>query len=286
MLMNLQKIAFGAAMIGTLFLTTTCRPKSDFPECDATFPSCDQVTEALLVGFSTTQDDQLGQKVVAQINGDPTTYPILPRAQYISAYEMVEGLRDKILNGGKVKNKSAFQWQIKIINKPDLNAFCTPGGYIYVYSGLIKYLDAEDDLAGVMGHEMAHADLRHSTKQLVQQQGIQTIIDIALGNGTAAQLATLGTNFFTLGFSRCFEQQADALSVDYLSSTNYNCKGTGSFFAKLLAAGQGGSTPEFLSTHPSEASRVQNINDRGDCIKCNTTPASGTNYAAVKASLP
>jgi predicted Zn-dependent protease len=270
-----------------VLLTTTCTKKSDYPECDSTFPNCNTVTEAALLTYTVDNDKQLGVQVAAQIDNDPTNYPILPKAQYPAVYTLVEGLRDKILNGGKVKNKNAFLWEIKIINKPDvLNAFCTPGGYIYVYTGLIKYLDKEDDLAGVMGHEIAHADLRHSAQSIIADKGVSYVIELALGRGTAAQIATLGTQLINLKFSRCDEQQADALSVDYLSGTTYNCKGTASFFAKLLESGQAGGTPEFLSTHPSESSRVQNVNDRGDCIKCNTTPIAGSNYAAVKLSLP
>jgi len=71
------------------------------------------------------------------------------------------------------KHKDDFAWQVKIIDDPEtLNAFATPGGYIYVYTGLIKFLDTEDQLAGVMGHEIAHADLRHSTRQMTSSYGV------------------------------------------------------------------------------------------------------------------
>ena len=62
-----------------------------------------------------------------------------------------------------------------------LNAFCTPGGFIYVYTGLIKFLDSEDQLAGVMGHEIAHAALRHSTRQMTKVYGVQTLLQVATG---------------------------------------------------------------------------------------------------------
>lgn len=275
------------ATVALTFGLGACNQRSDFPECNNTFPACNNSGELLIGLYSTDNDKQLGAQVAAEIAGKPADYPILDRSRYLSAYQLVEGLRDKILNGGKVKNKTAFTWEIKIINQNVLNAFCTPGGHIYVYTGLIKYLDSEDDLAGVMGHEMAHADLRHSMKQLLNESTNQTLISILLGgSGTATDLANLANQVVGLSYSRCYEEQADALSVDYLSSTNYNCKGTASFFAKLLAAGQAGQTPVFLSTHPSEQSRVDNVNSRAECVKCNTTPVANSTYAAVKASLP
>lgn len=275
-------------MVGLLALTTTCTPKSDFPECDSSFPGCDQFTATILNLYSLQQDKQLGLQVVNQIAQNPSQFPILDRAAYPRAYALVEGMRDRILNGGKVTNRAAFDWEIRIINDPNtLNAFCTPGGYIYVYTGLIKYLDREDDLAGVMGHEIAHADLRHSMRQILQDNASRTLIDAVLGGGASeSQLIQLGQQLIGLSFSRCSEEQADAISVDYLTPTTYNCKGTASFFAKLQASGGGSSGPAFLSTHPLPATRVDNINGRADCIKCNTTPITGGEFAAVKASLP
>lgn len=275
-------------MVGLLALTTTCTPKSDFPECDSSFPDCISPGSPFLSLAATSRDKQLGLTVVSQIAQNPAQYPILDRSAYPRAYALLEGIRDRILNGGKVTNRAAFDWEIRIINDPNtLNAFCTPGGYIYVYTGLIKYLDREDDLAGVMGHEIAHADLRHSMRQILDDQANRLAIDLIFGGGASAtQLSQIGQQLIGLSYSRCSEEQADAISVDYLNSTGYNCKGTASFFAKLQASGGGSSGPAFLSTHPLPATRVDNINGRADCIKCNTTPITGGEFAAVKASLP
>jgi predicted Zn-dependent protease len=168
-----------------------------------------------------------------------------------------------------------------------LNAFCTPGGYIYVYTGLIKYLDKADDLAGVLGHEMGHADLRHTSRQITQQQGYSTLISIILGQN-AAGIVQVASQLKDLVYSRAYETEADQASVKFLSGTSYACDGVGTFFQKLIAAGQTGNTPVFLSTHPSPSTRLQDIQTTSAKLGCNKTPIAetGTTYAQFKASLP
>ncbi|MDF2457507.1 MAG: Peptidase family [Cytophagaceae bacterium] len=236
--------------------------------------------------FSLQQDIELGAQVAAEIENDPATYPILSESTYPEAYGHIRRITTKILNSGNVKHQGDFAWQVKIIRDDNtLNAFCTPGGYIYVYTGLIKYLDAEDDLAGVMGHEIAHADQRHTTETMTREYGINTLLQIVLGNDPST-LVTLAKNLTDLKYSRCHESEADDYSVRYLANTTYRCNGAASFFEKIQAAG-GSSVPEFLSTHPDPGNRVQNINAVADSKSCNKTiPASDEDYAAFKASLP
>ncbi|HVD97682.1 MAG TPA: M48 family metalloprotease [Cytophagaceae bacterium] len=235
--------------------------------------------------FSIDDDKKLGLQVSQQIAADPATYPILSEADYPQSYTYLRAIRDRILNSGKLNHKDDFVWDVKIIRSDTtLNAFCTPGGYIYVYSGIIKYLDTEDELAGVMGHEMAHADRRHSTDAMTEQYGIQTLVAIVLGKNQNA-LASLATNLLELKYSRKNEAEADEYSVIYLSATPYQCNGAAGFFEKLTASGSSGNTPEFLSTHPNPDNRIQAINDKAASIGCNTSP-SGFNYNDFKNSLP
>jgi len=92
--------------------------------------------------FSVQQDAELGLQVKQQIEGDPAQFPILKEANNKEAYQIIRALTNEILNSGKVYHKNAFAWEVKIIDDDEtLNAFCTPGGYIYVYTGLIKFLD-------------------------------------------------------------------------------------------------------------------------------------------------
>lgn len=236
--------------------------------------------------ISTEQDIQLGLTVVDQIDSLKSEYPVLDSATHVAAYAHIYRIRDNILNSGKVYYKTIFPWKIRIIkDDKTLNAFCTPGGFIYVYTGIIKYLDNEMQLAGVMGHEIAHADRRHSAKQMVQQTGLQSLIQI-LTNGTTEQLAMLGNNLLALKFSRNDETEADDYSVRYLLGTEYDAQGAKYFFQKISAAG-GVGVPEFLSTHPNPDNRVANIEETWKCLGSGgNTGTFASRYADFKASLP
>jgi predicted Zn-dependent protease len=164
------------------------------------------------------------------------------------------------LASGKVKHSKDFNWELKIIKDDSvLNAFCLPGGYIYVYTGLMKYLDSEDALAGVLGHEMAHADLRHGTTQMVKNMGLSLGLQLIFG-GDASQLINIGANLISLSFSRGDEKEADMRSVEYLYETELDARGTGIFFDKLQKEGKDAGVIEFLSTHPNPENRVEEIN--------------------------
>jgi predicted Zn-dependent protease len=211
------------------------------------------------LNFFSLQDDIIfGAQVAEEIEKDPSTYPILDSAQNVAAYAFLYDIRDRILNSGKVVHKEDFQWQLRLIGDDStLNAFCTPGGYIYVYTGLIKYLDSEDQFAGVMGHEIAHADERHSTAALTRTYGIDVLLSILLGDnqGTLTQIAK---GLSSLSYSRGNESESDMRSVEYLYPTEYDARGAARFFEKLEVQG-GASGPQFLSTHPNPENRVEAI---------------------------
>lgn len=268
--------SYSLLLLFTLTFSLSCKKK----EADAV-ESCETFNINL---FSIEQDRQLGAQVDSQLVAQYKD-TILDKAKYAKAYEHLERIKNKILASGKVQNKDKFDWEVKIINQDVLNAFCTPGGYIYVYTGIIKYLDNEDDFAGVLGHEIAHADQRHSTKAMTRDVGVQTLLSIVLGSGTAAQLGQVAASLVGLKYSRCHEREADDYSVNYLSGTSYKCNGAASFFAKM---GNENSPPEFLSTHPNPGNRVVDINARATLLGCQTT-ASGstiTAYQDFKNSLP
>ncbi len=239
--------------------------------------------------FPVENDVELGAQVAAQIASDPNEFPVLSPGEYPEAYTYLNAMMDDILSSDDIKYRNLFAYdELKIIHRDDvLNAFATPGGYIYVYTGLIKFLDNADDLAGVLGHEVAHAELRHSVEQMKQTLGIQFLLSIVLGEGTADDIATLATNLLSLKFSRDDESDSDEYSVIYLADTDYACNGAATFFEKLVEAGNSGG-PEFLSTHPAPANRVEDINSKSTELGCSTSgvqEASFT-YADFKNSLP
>jgi len=210
--------------------------------------------------FTVDDDMQLGLQMEQEIKGDPSAYPLLDRTQYPEAYQHLEDVRNIILGTGLVQYDTQFEWGVHIImNDTVLNAFCTPGGYIYFYSGIIKYLDNEAQFAGVMGHEMAHAARRHSTQQMTKAYGLELLISVVLGqnpNMIAQMAADIAAGVAELAFSRDDEYESDEYSVKYLYETSYDARGVAGFFQKMTGNAQ---PPEFLSTHPNPDNRVEKI---------------------------
>ncbi|MFA6259909.1 MAG: M48 family metalloprotease [Bacteroidia bacterium] len=233
--------------------------------------------------ISTDDDIQMGMQTVNYIESDTSGMIVMDSIQYKEAYRHIYRIRDTILNSGKVYYKNTFPWRIRLIkDDKTLNAFCTPGGFIYVYTGIIKYLDNETQLAGVMGHEIAHADRRHSARQIVSQYGIIALLSI-LSGGDPNMLAELSANLVLLKFSREHESEADDYSVRFLYPTVYDPRGAKYFFEKIGSQG----TPEFLSTHPDPGNRVIAIENKWSCLGGRTDgQLFDTRYQQFKASLP
>lgn len=237
------------------------------------------------------QDLKLGQQVAAEIESNPAEYPIMPE-QTEDQKKAYEYLRNNIISpllqsdDVKLAEEYGFPYlEAKIIADDNvLNAFCTPGGFIYVYSGLIKYLEVEDHLVGVLGHEIAHAERRHSIKQLEKQYGLSIILSIVAGDGSS-QLAQIAGNIAGTGailaFSRSAESEADEFAVKYTSDTEYACNGVAGFFEKISEEG-GSGPPEFLSTHPSPDKRVEDINELANELGCNKNNNPNADYAQFK----
>lgn len=245
------------------------------------FVSCEE-DSALFI--SPRQQVVLGQQLDSAIRANPSEYPILDPQQYDEAYGYLQNILDRILSSDDLRYEE-FPWELKIIQDDEvLNAFAAPGGYMYVYTGLIKYLESEDDLAGVIGHEVAHADLEHSARMMERNYGAQVLLGIVLGDNSA-RVGEIAAGLAGLSFSRNFETDADERSVMYLADSPYNCAATRSFFEKLAAAG-GSRGPEFLSTHPNPDNRVENITAKATELGCDTTPLDPASYDDFKNMLP
>lgn len=266
MIMSIQKISFLLFSLSLLILIG----------CDATKKGLSRLNL-----FAVEDDIALGKQVNGQIQDASTEYPVLPERGNEEAYKYIRDITNTLLNSGKVAYKDKFAWQVKIIDDDEtLNAFATPGGYIYVYTGLIKFLDSEDQLAGVMGHEIAHAARRHSTNQMTKSMGVQLLTDAALGQREA--LKQVAGGLLSLRFSRSHESDADDHSVIYLCETGYNPTGAAGFFKKIQ--GQGG-TPEFLSTHPNPGNRVKDIQKKAEELGCPEKPEQTARHNKIKTML-
>ena len=154
-----------------------------------------------------------------------------------------------------------------IVNDPGVNAFSIPGGHIYINSGLIAQCDKVDMLAGVMAHEISHVVARHAIKQVQQQNEINTIAAILLGQNPNA-LAQIAAQVVAGGamarFSRADEKEADDLGLQYMTKAGYDPHGMLDMFQKLLSLEKGGnsSVERFFADHPGTQDRINDITNR------------------------
>jgi predicted Zn-dependent protease len=239
--------------------------------------------------FTVNQDIEFGMSLDEQIQDNPEDFPILDRGDYPEAYDHLERIRDNILASGELKYQDRFDWEVKIINDSVLNAFAAPGGYMYFYTGIINFLDDEAQFAGVMAHEMAHADRRHSTDNLTKQYGLSIMVSMALGKdpGKVAEIAAgLAQGLTSLAFSRKNEYEADEYAVRYMNETDYHPPSLGGFFEKLESQVTSGYTPVFLKTHPSPDDRLEQINAHWVELGSKQGETFESRYQDFKNSLP
>ncbi len=219
--------------------------------------------------FSLEDDAQLGQELNAQIQTDPQEYPIFHGDPSIKSYIATQ-IFNQILATPQIQHRDVFNYQVEIIDDDStLNAFALPGGYVYVYTGLIKYLTSSAALAGVLGHEIAHAELRHATQRMTAYYGVSILLNIILGENPS-QFEEIAVNLFVgLGFlanSRSDEDQADEYSVNYLTDTRFYPGSVMFFFEEMrddgLISSNADAIATFLSTHPDPINRIASTQQR------------------------
>lgn len=159
-----------------------------------------------------------------------------------------------------------WQWEVILIDAPPVNAFCMPGGKIAFYSGLIRQLNLSDqEISVVMGHEISHALREHSREQVSHAIAAQTTIGIGaallgLGGGSADLASTAYEALIATRFSRVDESEADRMGLELTARAGYDPRAGVTLWQKMMrAGGSGGRPPEFLSTHPAETNRIQQI---------------------------
>lgn len=175
--------------------------------------------------------------------------------QYLKA----NGMADEVKN---------FAWEFNLVKDKQVNAFCMPGGKIVVYEGLLPLVASDDELAVVVGHEVAHAVAKHSNERMSQQIMAQygaAILGAAVQNKSAA-IQNVATTVYGIGaqygvmlpFSRKHESEADYMGLVFMTMAGYNPDVAVNFWTKM-SAGKNGTPPEFMSTHPSDATRIADI---------------------------
>ena len=203
--------------------------------------------------FSTQDEIQLGQEAYAEV---------LANARRIDSgkdHEMVVRVMKRL---AAVADDAGYAWEVTLIDDPEtVNAFALPGGKMAVYTGILPVCQSEAGLAVVMGHEIGHVVAGHGTERMTNALGSELLLSLA-NMGDYVELARLGGEYlFQRPFGRLHESEADEIGLVYLARAGYDPREAVGFWKRMEAAtGSGGL--EFLSTHPSHATRIEGLQEK------------------------
>ena len=224
-----------------------------------TVTACIHTSEGVAKALvSDEQEAQLGAQVKQELDKQGTKY-----VQDPEIVNYVRGVAQKIFVSAD-KDRPGVKWKVYVIDDPkQVNAFATPGGYLYVFTGLLMAADNEAQLAGVWGHESGHVVARHSARQMVDAMGLETVIGMALGqnpNQLAELAATLAAKGALLSYSRQDETEADEYGARYSAQAGYDPRGIMQFFEKLKKMeGEQPAFAKYLSDHPATQDRIEHL---------------------------
>lgn len=177
---------------------------------------------------------------------------------------MVKEIGQRIVQNSDAKN-TPYQYDFHLLADPEVvNAFALPGGQVFITTALITQFETEDELAGVLGHEIGHVVARHGAERIAKQeltQGLTGAAVIASGDYNTAQAAEMIASLVNMSYGRDQELESDDLGVRFMLQAGYDPEALISVMEILEKASGGQRQPEFLSTHPSPENRVQKIRD-------------------------
>jgi predicted Zn-dependent protease len=208
--------------------------------------------------MSEAQEIQLGQEMDAQVKREMGVYEDAELQRYVS---------DVGMRLARASERPNLPWHFTVVDEPAVNAFALPGGYIYITRGILPFLRDEDQMAGVLGHEIGHVTARHSAQQYTKatSAGVGlTLLGIFVPEARPLQGAAetaLGVLF--LKYGRDDELEADRLGIEYSAKGGWDPRGVAGMLRTLerldMAAGESKGVPNWLSTHPSPGDRVQKV---------------------------
>jgi len=248
-----------AALVGTLLVVgAPAIPAQSAPESGVQVrkPQLMLVPEAMVNQSAAQQYAQLKQHAAAQgvLNVDA------PRVRRLRAIA-----QRLIPQGARFNPKAArWRWEVNVIDTPTVNAFCMPGGKIMVFDGIIGRLKLSDDeLAAVMGHEIAHALLEHGRARMSEAVIKNVGVNLAaayfgLSNVGASALSQAAELAITLPYSRGHETDADLVGIELAARAGFDPRGAINVWQKMAIVSSG-EPPQFLSTHPGHAERIRQI---------------------------
>ncbi len=232
---------------------------AQIPECQRSkmtkLVPADQVEGAANQQYRQMLQQASGQRALAQ-----DSHPQLERLRAIS--ERIVPLTAECND-----RASRWKWEVNLIGSNEINAFCMPGGKIGFYYGILSRLQLSDDeVATIMGHEVAHALLEHAREQMGKgtlTTGALRLGAALLGLGSVGDLAAqVGSQLLSLTYSRSDESEADALGLIMSARAGYDPRAGVSLWKKMMTASGGNSPPKLLSTHPTSADRIRDIEAR------------------------
>ena len=247
------------------------------------------VNDGEVLGLSTQQYQEFMK--TAKLSTDANKTAMVKRvgqnlANAVVNYLNANGLQNDVQN---------YKWTFNLVQDKQVNAWCMPGGLIVVYEGILPVTQDEASLAIVLGHEIAHAVARHSAEQMStqmrQQYGLQigSVVAGALGMGQNTQsivqaIAAQGFNFKNLKYSRDHENEADHMGLIFAAMAGYDPQVAITFWQRMAAQSKN-QTSEFLSDHPSDATRIKNIQGwMPEALKYYKPKAATTKASAAKTS--
>jgi Zn-dependent protease with chaperone function len=244
---------------GLLLAGAAAPAAAAIPECKRS--SFTKAVSAEQVEQSAAQQyRQLLQQAAAKNALAPKDHPQVQRLRYFA---------ERIIPFTPECNKRArdWKWEVNLIGSPELNAFCMPGGKIAFFYGILSKLQLTDDeVATIMGHEAAHAVLEHAREQMGKNFATETGLRLGaalLGLGSVGDMAAqMGSQLLSLTFSRDDESEADALGLVMSARAGYDPRAGVTLWKKMMAGSGGRSPPKILSTHPTSAERIQDIENR------------------------
>ena len=214
------------------------------------------------VGLSSEQEETLGLQSFKEVLSQSDVIESGPE------HELVTKVAERLARATGDDAKD-FKWAVSVVRSEQQNAFCLPGGKIVVFTGILPATKTEAGLATVMGHEMAHAIARHGSQRLLSSQLTQTMMvgaQFSMGDMDYQQrqavMAALGAGAqygVLLPFSRKHESEADEMGLIYMARAGYDPREAIPFWERMSESNERQQPPEFASTHPSNATRIEHL---------------------------
>jgi predicted Zn-dependent protease len=200
--------------------------------------------------FSPAEDVDLGREAYAQVLSEEKQVTGGPELA------MVRRVMDRLV---AVSDDPGYEWEVTLLDAPQtVNAFALPGGKMAVYTGILPVTQTEAGLAVVMGHEIGHVVAQHGTQRVSRQMGASIVME-AIDLGDWESLATASYSLLLeMPWGRGDESEADHIGLIYMARAGYDPRAAPEFWGRMAAMTSGG-PPEFLSTHPSHATRIQDL---------------------------